>query len=157
MTGRGPFAAPAILLTFALALMGCPRSPRALSDEEAYQRFVGIWVNNNYPGTLHQSQLTVIRPDFVGEDRLFPDSSTAEGEWRIKVEKTWVDPKGNTLCRFQIRYYKGSNFVGTALMQVDRRGKVLQINSREACEHSTVDFLERIDPLMNNYWVYYRK
>ena len=54
------------LIAFAvcgLLLSGCARK---ISDEQAYQRFVGTWVNTDYPGTLERSQVTVIRPDYFG-------------------------------------------------------------------------------------------
>ena len=144
----------------ALALASCAREPKTLSEEEAYQRFVGTWVNTEYPGTLERSQVTVIRPDYVGEDRLLPASASADGEWNIKVKKTWVDEKGNTYCQFDLNYTKGSDFAGMALMRVDKERKVWEINSREACQQVSAEdlvYLERIDPLMRNYWIYYRK
>jgi hypothetical protein len=81
-----------------LVLTGCKPKQGALSDEEAYKRFVGTWVNTDYPGTLYQSQITVIRPDHVGEDWLFPDSTGPASQWTIKV-RNQVE-KGDTYCQF---------------------------------------------------------
>ena len=160
MKRHGLLVAPAICLACALTLAGCAREPKALSEEGAYQRFVGTWVNAEYPGTLHRSPVSVIRPDCVAEDRLLPDSTGAAGEWKIDVKKAWVDEKGNTYCQFSMNFVKGSDFAGTALMRVDKRRKVLEINSRQNCQHVSAEdlvCLERIDPLMSNYWIYYRK
>ena len=47
-----PWVAASILLAFAvcgLLLSGCSRGQQSLSDEEAYKRFVGTWVNTDYP------------------------------------------------------------------------------------------------------------
>ena len=143
------------LIAFAvcgLLLSGCARK---ISDEQAYERFVGTWVNTDYPGTLERSQVTVIRPDYVGEDWLFPDSSSPEGQWEIKVQTTWVDKKGSTYCQFFLRYIKGSSTHVNALMRVDKAGKLWEFTSVHT---SGTDFYpEVIDPQLQRYWVYYRK
>ena len=149
---------PALLIILCLA--GCSRGGNVLSDQEAYRRFVGTWVNTEYPGTRDRSQVAVIRPDYAGEHRLLADSSFADGVWKIEVKKTWVDRNGNTYCQCNISYFDGSDWTGTALMRVDKRRKVWEINSRKTCQHVSIDDLaglERIDPLMGNYWIYYRK
>jgi beta-lactamase regulating signal transducer with metallopeptidase domain len=152
-----PILAFTAVVICVLALLGGAGGRVDLSDAEAYQRFVGTWVNTEYPGTLRQSQITVIRPDYVGEDRLFPDSTSAEGQWTIKVKKTWVDGKGNTCCQFYITYTKGMKFGGAALMRVDKRGQTWEINSRKASEEDTSRYLEDINPELQAYWIYYRK
>jgi hypothetical protein len=147
-----------LLALAACALAGCGSRQQALSDEDAYQRFVGTWVNTDYPGTLRQSQITVIRPDYVGEDWLFPASTSPEGQWTIAVEKTWVDKRGNTYCQFFVEQTKGLVFTGEALMRVDKKKKVLEINSRQSDRSGAATRrLEEIDPTLRNYWIYYRK
>ena len=103
MKKYGSWLALVALMGCTLVLAGCKPKQAAPSDEEAYKRFVGTWVNTDYPGTLPQSQITVIRPDYVGEDWLFPDSTGPAGSWTIKVKKTWVDEKGDTYCQFFYR------------------------------------------------------
>jgi bla regulator protein BlaR1 len=152
-----PILALAALVIGILALLGGAGARGAPSTEEAYQRFVGNWVNAENPGTLRQSQVTVIRPDYVGEDWLFPDSTSPEGQWSIKVKKTWVDEKGNTYCQFYLRYTKGMKFGGAGLMRVDRKGQALEINSRKASEEDTSRYLENINPELQAYWIYYRR
>ena len=154
----------AVLAVCSLVLAACAPRQQALSDEAAYQRFVGTWVNTEYPGTLMKSQVTVIRPDHVGEDWRRPDSTRAEGQWAIKVKKTWVDEKGNTYCQFYLtrtlpasmRYSVG------ALMRVDKKGRVW-----EMCDKPTgfgriptedeAAYPERIDPNLQYYYIYHRK
>jgi hypothetical protein len=144
-----------VLVVCSLVLAGCSGGRKILTDEEAYKRFVGTWVNTAYPGTLARSQVTVIRPDYVGEDWLFPNSTSPDGQWEIKVKKTWVDEKGNTYCQCFLRYIKGSTSHLTALMRVDKEGKVWEITTIHTSEN---DFYpEVIDPQLQNYWVYYRK
>ena len=48
------------LVFLPLVLAGCKPKQAALSDEEAYKRFVGTWVNTDYPGTLAQSQMQAV-------------------------------------------------------------------------------------------------
>ena len=142
-----------LLAACALALFGCGR--HKLSGEEAYQRFVGTWVNTDYPGTLARSQVTVIRPDYVGEDWLFPDSPSPDGQWEIKIKQTWVDKQGSTYCQFFLRYIKGFSGHANALMKVDESGKIWEITSVHTYE--TDFYPEVIDPQLQQYWIYYRK
>jgi hypothetical protein len=145
------------LMTCALVLAGCKPKQAALSDEEAYKRFVGTWVNTDYPGTLAQSQITVIRPDYVGEDWLFPDSTGPAGSWSIKVKKTWVDEKGNTYCQF---FYKNIDFPtqkAAVLMRVDKAGKIWECCSDGALAEDTAVYPDKIDTSLIRYWIYHRK
>ncbi len=52
--------APAIVMACMLA--GCSRAPQALSDEQAFQRFVGTWENPEARGEQVYAKLTV-QPD----------------------------------------------------------------------------------------------
>jgi hypothetical protein len=164
MNRNRSWLALAVLAVCALVLAGCAPGRRSLSDAEAYQRFVGTWVNMEYPGTLMKSQVTVIRPDYVGEDWRRPDSTRAEGQWAIKVRKTWVDEKGNTYCQFYLtRTLPASmHYSVGALMRVDKRRGVW-----EMCDKPTgfgripaedeAAYPERIDPNLQYYYIYYRK
>jgi len=100
-----------------------------LSDEEAYRRFVGTWVNEVYPGDMFQPEMRVIRADRVGEDRLFASSRTS-------IRKT-----------------------GAGLMRVDKAGKVWEANfswgaGEEACPKE-IDTEAR--EYVYRYFIYYRK
>jgi beta-lactamase regulating signal transducer with metallopeptidase domain len=108
-------AAPAVLV---LALLGGVSTREALSDEEAYQRFVGTWATFVQPGT-QRSRVTVIRPDYIAEDRPSVHSRVLEGRWTIEVRKTWVDDRGNTYCQFLGGYVEGSTRQFAGLMRVD--------------------------------------
>jgi hypothetical protein len=114
-------------------------------------------VNTLYPGTLEQSQVTVIRPDYVGEDWRFLGSTAPVGRWTIKVKKTWVDAKGNTYCQSFNTRTEPENLRHSvaALMRVDKKG-----NTWEFCAWPAGpgDFYpEEIDSGLPSYYVYYRK
>ncbi len=155
------FALSAFVISALVVAGGCVRSKR-LSDEEAYQRFVGTWVNTTYPGTLSHSQVSVIRPDYVGEDWLFPDSTKPDGQWKIKVKKTWVDREGNTYCQFYANYIAGYyaevKRTSLALMRVDKAAKVWECFSvcggkEEETERYPVNLIKRAP----EYFIYYRE
>jgi hypothetical protein len=150
-------------LTFAvsgLMLSGC--AAKKLSDEEAYQRFVGRWVNTEYPGTLELSQVTVIRPDYVGEDWLLPDSKEPAGQWTIRVHKTWVDKQGYTYCQSWATRTQPESMRGSVafLMRVNKERKIWEscFSSGNSMEPPTEDaaYPERIDKT-GFYFIYYRQ
>jgi len=158
-----PWVAAPILLALAvcsLMLSGCAQ--KKLSDEEAYKRFVGRWVNTEYPGTLDLSQVTVIRPDYVGEDWLFPDSQQPAGQWMIKVRKTWVDKQGYTYCQsWNTRTQPESMQHSVAfLMRVDKERKVWECSvlpsSRREPPTEDAAYPDRIEKI-GYYYIYYRK
>lgn len=151
------------LVICALALADCAPKQQVLSDEEAYKRFVGTWVNTEYPGTLLQTQVTVIRPDYVGEDWLFPTSAAPDGTWTIKVKKTWVDEKGNTYCQmYNTRTHpEYMRHEVAALMRVDKKGEVWELCAKGVgvgnLAEDTAVYPEEIDPNLRSYYIYYRK
>jgi hypothetical protein len=141
----------------ALVLAGCSPKQKGLSDEEAYKHFVGTWVNTDYPGTTAQSQITVIRPDHVGEDWLLPNSTGPTASWTIKVKKTWLDEKGDIYCQF---FYKNVDFPTQqygVLMRVDAAGTTWECCSQRAVTEETAVYPDEIDPSIAFYWIYYRK
>ena len=145
------------LVVCAMVLAGCGPKQKTLSDEEAYQRFVGTWVNTDYPGTPYQSHVTVIRPDHVGEDWLFVDSTSPAASWAIKVKKTWVDEKGDTYCQF---FYQNIDFPTQkygVLMRVDKAGKIWESCFKRVVTEETAVYPDEIDPSIAFYWIYYRK
>jgi len=151
------------LLAFSIGgfmLSGCTQ--KKLSDEEAYKRFVGTWVNTEYPGTLELSQVTVIRPDYVGEDWLFPDSKEPAGQWTIKVRRTWVDEQGYTYCQsWNTRTQPESMRHSVAfLMRVDKERKVWEgcVRPSSLIEPPTEDaaYPEQIEKT-GYYFIYYRE
>jgi hypothetical protein len=144
------------VLACALALLGCA-SQKAPTDEEAYQRFVGSWVNEAYPGTPDNAQVTEIKPDHVGEDWPTPASSNPSGQWKLIVKKTWVQ-KGSTYCQYIAPSNKNPGWLNAWLMRVDKAGKVIEFQwgSAETSE-SALRFPEAIDPQGQMYFIYYRK
>jgi len=151
-------------ISILLAILGCARVPKALSDEEAYQRMVGTWVNTEYPGTLEFSQVTVIRPDYVGEDWLTPKSTSAAGQWTMKIKKTWVDEKGYTYSQsYNTRTAPEDMRHSVAfLMRVDRKGKVWECCVKpfgfgKPPSFEEAVYPEKIDPSLQWYYIYYRK
>jgi hypothetical protein len=141
----------------ALVLAGCRQQQGALSDEEAYKRFVGTWVNTDYPGTLYQSQIMVIRPDHVGEDWLFEGSTGPAGQWTIKVKKTWVDGKGDTYCQFFSKNIDFPTKISAVLMRVDKAGTIWECCSQRAVTEETAVYPDKIDRNTMFYWIYNRR
>jgi beta-lactamase regulating signal transducer with metallopeptidase domain len=141
----------AALAVLVLALQGVLSARGSLSYEEAYQRFVGTWATFVPPGT-QRSRVTVIRPDYIAEDRHSAFSTVLDGLWSIEVRKTWIDDRGNTYCQFLGSYVEGSTRQFAGLMRVDEKGKV-----RELITGDTTAYPERIDPNHPSYCVYYRK
>ena len=153
-----------VLASCSLVLAGCGGGKKPLTDEEAYQRFVGTWVNTDYPGTLEFTQVTVIRPDYVGEDWAFPKSTVAMGEWTIRIRKTWVDEKGNIYIQSYNTRTKPEEMKHSiaALMRVDKKGKVWEcvvkpFSQMRAPSFEEAVYPEKIDPSLRYYWIYYRK
>jgi len=156
------FALSAFAVCALVVAGGCVRS-RRVSDEEAYQRFVGTFVNTTYPGTLSHSQVSVIRADYIGEDWLFPDSARPDGQWKIKVKRTWVDRAGNTYCQFYSSYFAGYyadlKRTSRALMRVDQAGKVWECFSACGSEGEAGKYPEPENLIKGapEYYIYYRK
>ena len=155
---RWPALATSAVLLCALVLLGGARWKEMLSNEQAYQRVVGTWVNLAYPGAQQRSQVTVIRPDNVAEDRPSPTSTVLDGQWTITVKRTWVDDKANNYCQFFGRYIEGSTRKFAGLMRVDKAGKAIefQYGSYSVAE-GTLAFPETIDSNRETYWIYYRQ
>jgi hypothetical protein len=124
---------------------------------------VGRWVNTDYPGDLESTQVTVIRPDHVGEDWAFANSTYPIGEWTIRIRKTWVDEKGYTYVQsYNTRTKPGPQHSSAFLMRVDKKGKVWECCIKPFGFGRTPSFEEavypeKIDPSMRLYWIYYRE
>jgi hypothetical protein len=145
------------VLACALALTVAPKL-RALSDEEAYQRFVGTWVNTEYAGTPEQAQVTVVKPDYVGEDWLTPDSKSPSAQWKFIVKKTWVDEEGNTYCQYIAPSSKNPGWLNAWLMRVGKARKVIEFQWGSAqTSESILVFPKTIDPKDPMYSILYRK
>ena len=157
MNRNRSWLALAALTACTLALMVGPKL-QALSDEEAYLRFVGTWVNTEYPGTPQQAQVTVVKPDYVGEDWLTPDSESPVAQWKFIVKKTWVDEKGNTYCQYIAPSAKNPGWLNAWLMRVDKARKVIEFQwgSAEISE-SALRFPKTINPEDRMYSILYRK
>ncbi len=151
-------------VAISLVLLGGAGGNRALPIQQAYDRFVGVWVNEVYPGDMFQPEVRILRPDYIGVDQLVAGSKAKSGVWEIVARKAWNDPRGNTYCQFSWLYTQGwragENWRrGSGLMRVDRAGAIWEANFR----WGTVDgpFPERIDIEAREYgyryFIYYRK
>jgi len=149
------FASCAFVACALVVVGGCVRG-RRLSNEEAYQRFAGTFVNTTYPGTIKQPQVTVTRPNHVMETWPFPDSEKPERQWEVRVKKTWVDPEGNTYCQF---YGSDMGFCGynLALIRLDKEGKVWEYFASPGKEEETERYPTSIIRGAPEYRIYYRK
>ena len=157
-----------LLVACALIALSGAAGRKTISNEEAYAKFVGEWVNMEYVGVYDHPQKLVIKPDYVEEDWSNSTDPQPSALCDIKLKKAWTDRKGNTYCQFYAAYtigggipkkdLVGENYV--ALMRVDESGKILEINRRYGKEGS--EYFEKIDPNLKPleggwYWIYHRK
>jgi hypothetical protein len=142
-----------------LALSGCATQQQALSDQEAYQRFVGTWVNTGYAGTPEQVQVQVNKPDYAMEEWLTLDSAGPTNQWKAAIKKTWLDEKGKTYCQYTAASTNHPGWLNAWLMRVDKARKVLEFQYGGATtSEGALAFPETVDPNdRQNYWVYYRR
>lgn len=156
--GKGrPVFAVAVLVVCVLVLAGGLRVRQPGWDEELFQRFVGRWANVEYPGSYPQPQVTCIRADYLGEEYPFIHSTQASARWTIQVSRLWVDAQGYAYCQFFSRPIEGFPLNTVTLMRVDREGRVCEMNTRIVANEATARHLQRIEPLLTKYWVYYRE
>lgn len=142
-----------------LAAAACAPKPRQLSGEELYQRFIGTWVNTEYPGTTDWPQVMVVLPDHVEERWAFPDSGRPVCRSTNRIKATWVDEQGRACCQMYRTFEYPVPACGNGaavLMRLDRAGRVCEINSRTGSESDTSLYLRQIEPELQGYWVYYR-
>ena len=147
-----------LALAVAWALAGCSRAPQALSDEQAFQRFVGTWENLEAQGEQTYSKL-IVQPDCTVKAWVRPDSPRTR-EFSAKLKKTWVDAEGATFCQFFFTYIDGTKYQGQGLMRVDKARKVLELNKKFGKEEDPYSSeIERQNPGANwaLYMVLYRK
>ena len=133
--------------------------PKRLSDEEAYQRFVGTWQNRE--AELEQPfAKVVVQPDYIVKFWLRVDSPSANKALSAEVKRTWVDEEGGTRCQFFFAFFEGSKGQGLGLLRLDRARKVLELNMKYAGEQDAhPDQIERKMPGENwtLYMVFSRK
>jgi hypothetical protein len=142
----------------ALALSGCAPK-KALTDEEAYQRFVGTWLNTEYAGTPEQVQVQVNKPDYAMEEWLTPEATGPVNQWKAIVKKTWVDEKGKIYCQYIAASSDHPGWLNAWLMRVDKARKVLEFQyGGYGLSEAALKIPDSIDPNKSQeYWIYYRK
>jgi hypothetical protein len=153
----GPVFAMAALLVCVLILAGGVRIRQAPWDELLFQKFVGRWVNEQYSGAYPQPQVTVIRPDYIGEEYPYTDSMRLSAQWTIQVRALWVDEQGRACCQFFSQPIVGIPLNTVTLMRIDREGKVCEMNSAIVADQESAKYPEQIDPLLTKYWIYHRE
>jgi beta-lactamase regulating signal transducer with metallopeptidase domain len=147
----------AALVVCVLILAGGVRIRQEPWDEQLFQRFVGRWVNEQYSGAYPQPQVTVIRPDYIGEEYSYRDSMRLSAQWTIQVRALWVDELGRTCCQFFSQPIEGIPLNTVTLMRIDREGKVCEMNCAIVADKDSARYPEQIDPLLTKYWIYYRE
>jgi beta-lactamase regulating signal transducer with metallopeptidase domain len=154
--GRHVFAV-AVLVVCVLVLAGGLRIRQEGWDEELFQRFVGRWVNAQYPGSYPHPQVIAIRADYLGEEYPFLQSTVVSARWTIQVKRLWVDTEGNALCQFYSRPIEGLPLNTVTLMRVDREGRVCELSTEIVAGEQGARYPQRIEPLLSKYWIYYRE
>jgi hypothetical protein len=156
-----PWVAASILLAFAvcgLLLSGCSRGQQSLSDEEAYQRFLGTWENTEIQISQPFGK-AVLQPDYVMKLWVRKDSPSAYAA-TVTVKKTWVDAEGGTCCQYFFTFFERTKGQGLGLMRLDKARKVLELNQKYGKEDDVhPDRIERKSPGENwtLYMIFYRK
>ena len=153
----GPVFVMAVLMVCVLILAGGARARQAPWDELLFQKFVGRWMNEQYSGAYPQPQVTVIRPDYIGEEYSYTDSTRLSAQWTIQVRAVWVDELGRTCCQFFSQPIVGIPLNTVTLMRVDREGKVCEMNCAIVADRASAQYPEQIDPLLTKYWIYHRE
>jgi hypothetical protein len=94
--------------------------------------------------------MLVVKPDFIGEDWLYPTDAKPDGIWRVKPKKVWTDREGNTYLQFFSSYTEPITASGvptgtaSVLMRMDRKGEILEFTANYGPEEG--DYPEKIDP-----------
>jgi hypothetical protein len=137
---------------------------KAIPNEEAWQKFVGEWVNTESWGACFENpQKIVIKPEFMGENWILSTQSSPTVEWQVEVKKCWTDGKGNTYCQFLQRLINTPwkyGVTGICLMRVDKADSVLEMIWKDGEVYS--EYPEKIDPKVKrisegDYFIYYSK
>lgn len=159
------FVAASVIVA-GLIVLGAAASREKLTEEAAWARFVGTWVNMEYAGPQPYVQMLVVKPGFIGEDWLYPTDAKPDGTWRVKPKKVWTDREGNTYLQFFSTYTEPltaswvATGTGRVLIRMDRKGQALEFTANYGPEEGT--YPEKIDPnakieYFASYFIYHRK
>jgi len=154
--GRQVFAV-AVLVICVLVAAGGTGVRQAPWNEALFQRFVGRWVNEQYSGAFAQPQVTVITPDYLGEEWAYPDSARVAARYTVEVRRLWVDAQGYTYCQFFSRPLEGMPLNTVTLMRVDSERKVCEMNTSIVATEASAVYPDQINPLWTKYWIYFRE
>jgi hypothetical protein len=142
----------AAVVASVVVLAGCAGTPKAMSNEEAWRKFVGEWVNLQYVGRNPDVQKWEIGSDLVV--RWFGLATQTDTAWafRVKIKKQWEDADGNTCCQVFFKFIEPNIGEGLALYRVDAAGKVFEVNAipyapeEGKAAEVALKHLEKIDP-----------
>jgi hypothetical protein len=133
-----------------------------ISNEDAWKKIVGEWVNTEYSGSQPYTQKTVVRPDFQCEDWDKLTDTTPSGVWAAKLNNSWKDEKGYLYCQLSWEYvsqeFKGNK--GVQLWRLDPSGKDLEFKSWVTTDVSRFpNTIKENEPGMKPsfYFIYHRK
>ena len=168
--------APAVLVLCLFLLGGCAGTPKAMSSEEAWSKFVGDWVNLDYSGMPPYSQRLVFGADLSMTEYIRATDTTRSAAMEIKPRNSWFDRAGNVCCEVYFSYKERYTSAGLALFRVDSLGKVFEADwlvgapEQGAMADFAAKYLEQIQTelpatartkpaggLSTIYCIYYRK
>ena len=124
-------------------LSGCASTPRVLSDEEMWSKFVGEWINLERVGGaipcldrvyFYENQKSVFTANFVGEEWDKVDDSQPVTKSLVTPRKFWIDEDGNTYCQLLWKYTSPPGYASglvassAALFVVSKSGTTLEYN-----------------------------
>jgi hypothetical protein len=156
----------ALLIVAGLFVLSAAASREKRTEEAAWARFIGTWVNMEYAGPQPYVQMLVVKPGFIGEDWLYPADPKPDGTWHARPKKVWTDGEGNTCLQFFCTYAEPHTASGVptgtsrALYRMDRSGKTLEMTMTVGGEEGV--YPEKINPdakieYFSYYFIYHRK
>jgi hypothetical protein len=141
-----------VALAAATIPLGSHADTTAMSNEDAWARIVGDWVNPEYSGAPPYSQRLVFGADLQMTDCPFVDGPNTLTVASIKPKKSWTDGDGNVYCQVYFRYVVNGTTDGLALFRVDSLGKVFEANwilgapEEGSLANFALKYLDSIDP-----------
>ena len=159
--------AATLLVLVALVVLGCAATREKLTQETAWKKLVGTWVNTAYAGPQPYVQKLVIKPGLIGEDWLMVDSPAADGTWVVTPKKLWTDAQGHVYLQGFNRYNEEVTAsgvpTGTArvLFRTDKSANTLELTAALGGVEGGV-YPEKINPeakpeYLEIYFIYHRK
>ena len=153
-----------VVVVILYTLIACIESfavrKKLISTEEAISKISGVWVNTEYPTEVdnHAQKLIVMKD---GKIEWFMDANMIHPNFRAtySIVESWTDSRGHIYCTIDQKHMTGCKL--KELWKIDKSGKMLEINSKQATGEEYPTKIEHETDIMANpimyYMVYYRQ